>query len=163
MTFGYLGGELDTGVSLVDQAIELNPNSVGAWSISGWLRLYLGHHELGIEHQNRAMRLSPRDLYRPDMLAMAGFANLFLGRFDRAERLANEAVQLSINHLPSLRVLACSLAFQGKLDQSGSAARRILSLDPTFRLPAVRELIPLRRPEDLSRYVEGLRLAGIPE
>src|SRR5262249_7680290 len=130
MTFGYLGGELDTGVSLVDQAIELNPNSVGAWSISGWLRLYLGHHELGIEHQNRAMRLSPRDLYRPDMLAMAGFANLFLGRFDRAERLANEAVQLSINHLPSLRVLACSLAFQGKLDQSGSAARRILSLDP---------------------------------
>jgi TolB-like protein len=163
MAFGYLGGELDAGVSLVDQAIELNPNYMGAWSISGWLRLYLGHHELAIEHQNRAMRLSPRDFNRPDMLAMAGFANLFLGRFDTAERLANEAVQLSINHLPSLRVLTCSLAFQGKLDQSGSAARRVLSLDPTFRLPAVRELIPLRRPEDLSRYVEGLRLAGIPE
>ena len=94
---------------------------------------------------------------------MVGTANFFLGRFETAERLASEAVQLTNGHLGTLRLLASSLALQGKLDQAGSVARRILSLDPTFRLSGAGELAPLRRQEDVARLVEGLRLAGIPE
>ncbi len=64
MVLGYLAGELDATASLVDQAVALNPNSAFAWSVSGWLRLYMGHHDLALEHQGRAMRLSPRDPFR---------------------------------------------------------------------------------------------------
>jgi TolB-like protein len=163
LVLGYLARELDAAASLVDQAVELNPNSAFAWSVSGWLRLYMGHHDLAIEHQDRAMRLSPRDPSRRIMVSMMGTANFFLGRYEAAERLASEAAQLTDGHLPTLRLLAVSLALQGKLDQAGSVARRILGLDPSFRCSWVGDLIPLRRPEDLALYVEGLRLAGIPE
>jgi len=163
MVFAYLGRELDAAASLADQAVELNPNCAFAWSVSGWVRLYMGHHDIAIEHQNRAMRLSPRDPSRRIMISMMGTANLFLGRFEAAERLASEAAQLTSDNLATLRLLACSLALQGKLDQARSVARRILSLDPTFRLLGAGELMPLRRPEDSARFVEGLRLAGIPE
>ncbi|MBR0717790.1 winged helix-turn-helix domain-containing protein [Bradyrhizobium liaoningense] len=163
LVLGLLAGELDAAASLVDQAVSLNPNSAFAWSVSGWLRLYMGYHELAIEHQNRAMRLSPRDPNRRIMISMLGAANFYLGRFETAERLTSEAVQLTNGHLATLRLLACCLAHQGKLDQAGSVARRMLSLDPGFRLPGAGEFVPLRRKEDLALYIEGLRLAGIPE
>jgi TolB-like protein len=162
LVLGYLVGELDAAAPLVDQAVELNPNSAFAWSVSGWLRLYMGNHELAIEHQNRAIRLSPRDPNRRIMISMLGAANLYLGRFETAEQFASEAVQLTNGHLATLRLFACSLAHQGKLDQARSVGRRILSLDPTFRLSGASQLAPLRK-EDLALLVEGLRLAGIPE
>jgi tetratricopeptide (TPR) repeat protein len=163
LVLGYLAGELDAAASLVDQAVALNPNSAFAWSVSGWLRLYMGYHDLALEHQSRAMRLSPRDPNRQIMISMMGAANFYLGRFETAERLASEAVQLTDGHLATLRLLACCLAHQGKLDQAESVARRILSLDPAFRLSGAGQLTPLRRKEDLALLVEGLRLAGIPE
>ncbi|OKO88373.1 CadC-family transcriptional regulator [Bradyrhizobium sp. NAS80.1] len=163
LVFGYLAGELDAAASLIDQAVELNPNSAFAWSVSGWLRLYMGAHELAIEHQNRAMRLSPRDPSRRIMISMMSAANFFLGRFEIAERIASEAVQLTNGHLPTLRMFAASLAMQGKRAQAEPVARRILSLDPTFRLSGIGDLIPLRRQEDLALYIEAMRLAGIPE
>jgi tetratricopeptide (TPR) repeat protein len=163
LVLGYLAGELHAAASLVDQAVDVNPNSAFAWSVSGWLRHYLGSHELAIEHQNRALRLSPRDPSRRIMISMMGAANFCLGRFETAERIANEAAQLTNNHLATLRLLACSLAMQGKLDQAGSVAHRILSLDPTFRLSGVGDLRPFPRQEDLALFVEGLRRAGIPE
>lgn len=41
---GYLAGELESGIAHVDRAILLNPNLAFAWSVSGYLRMYLGEH-----------------------------------------------------------------------------------------------------------------------
>ena len=38
-----------------------------------------------------------------------------------------------------------------------------LELDPALRVSNLPDVIPLRRPEDLARYIEGLRKAGLPE
>ena len=53
---------LKTGSPYVDRAILLNPNLALAWSVSGWLRAYLGEHADAIERLERAIRLSPLDL-----------------------------------------------------------------------------------------------------
>jgi hypothetical protein len=36
-------------------------------------------------------------------------------------------------------------------------------LDPGFRVSSVKDYLPFRRPEDLARYEDGLRKAGLPE
>jgi hypothetical protein len=36
-------------------------------------------------------------------------------------------------------------------------------VDPELRAANVHELAPFRRPEDVRRYVDGLRQAGLPE
>jgi hypothetical protein len=51
----------------------------------------------------------------------------------------------------------------GKLDEAQRAMARVRQLDPTFRISDIKGTTPLRRPEDLARYVEGLRRAGLPE
>jgi len=40
---------------------------------------------------------------------------------------------------------------------------RLRRLDPALRISHVRDILPLRRAKDFSRWVEGLRLAGLPE
>jgi hypothetical protein len=36
-------------------------------------------------------------------------------------------------------------------------------LDPTIKLSNLKDLHPFRRPEDFAHWVEGLRIAGLPE
>jgi len=62
-----------------------------------------------------------------------------------------------------LRVLAASMALAGKLEEAREAAVRLMQLVPALRVSHVKELIPIRRPDDLARLEEGLRLAGLPE
>jgi hypothetical protein len=40
---------------------------------------------------------------------------------------------------------------------------RARQLDPSLRTSNLQILFPFRRPEDLARLAEGLRLAGLPE
>jgi hypothetical protein len=40
---------------------------------------------------------------------------------------------------------------------------RLRPLDPGARVSTIRQRDPLRRPEDLTKLAEGLRLAGLPE
>jgi hypothetical protein len=44
-----------------------------------------------------------------------------------------------------------------------TAAARIRQVDPAFRVSALKDLIPLRRPAGLLRFSDGLRQAGLPE
>src|SRR5262245_44076091 len=54
-------GDLDSGVAFIDRALSLDPNLARGWYASGWVRVYRGEPELAIDHQARAMRLSPLD------------------------------------------------------------------------------------------------------
>jgi hypothetical protein len=51
----------------------------------------------------------------------------------------------------------------GRTEQAQKAITRLRQLDPAFRVSDIKRLVTLRRPEDLARYEEGLRLAGLPE
>ena len=39
----------------------------------------------------------------------------------------------------------------------------LTELDPALRLSNLKDVTPLRRPEDFNRLAEGLRKAGLPE
>jgi hypothetical protein len=41
--------------------------------------------------------------------------------------------------------------------------QHLRSLDPSLRVSNLRDWLPIHRPEDLARFADGLRLAGLPE
>jgi hypothetical protein len=59
-------------------------------------------------------------------------------------------------------VAACN-ALAGRLDQARKAMTRLRQIDPALRVSDLRRMFPFRRPEDIARYEEGLRKAGLPE
>jgi TolB-like protein/class 3 adenylate cyclase len=159
----FVVGDLDDGAACIDRALALNPNLAAAWSVSGRVRIYLGEHEVALEHLVHSMRLSPRDQLMFLTQNGIAFVHLFAGRYDEASSWAEKALRENPNYYPALRVLAASNALGGRLEEAQKVMARLRSAHPTLRVSDLRDLPPLRRPEDAARYVEGMRKAGLPE
>jgi TolB-like protein len=160
---GFVVGELDAAATFADRALVLNPNLAGAWYASGWTRLWLGELDVAINHFACAMRLSPLDPHTIAMQAGTAFAHLVAGRYDEALSWAEKALWEQTNFATTLRVAAASYALAGRLVEARKAMARLRELDPAFCVSNVKDWVPFRRSEHLTRLVDGLRKAGLPE
>jgi hypothetical protein len=73
------------------------------------------------------------------------------------------ALQDSADYQPGLRIAAASNAMAGRPEQAHKAVARLRLLNPTLRVSTLKDVVGYRRAEDLLRYEEGLRQAGLPE
>ena len=160
----YVAGELDAGVAFIDRALLLNPNLATAWIVSGWVRVWLGEPEVAIEHLARATRLSPLDPLTNRTRTTTAHAHFFAGRYDEASSWAAMALREWPDYQTALRIAAASYALAGRAEDAKSARERLQKLDPQLRISNLEdELGPYHRPQDVVRYVEGLRAAGLPD
>ena len=159
----FVVGDLNAAATFIDRALVLNPNLVGAWYASGWIRVYLGEPEIAIKHFAHAMRLSPLDPHIIAMQAGTAFAHLLAGRYDEASSWAEMALWEQTNYLTTILVAAASNALAGRLAEAQKSIARLRELDPALRLSNVKDWGPFRRQEDLARFKNGLRKAGLPE
>jgi TolB-like protein/tetratricopeptide (TPR) repeat protein len=156
--------DLELGAALIDRALVLNSNLAEAWHYGGWVKTYLGEPEAALERFARAMRLSPLDPRVTGMRAGTAHAHFFLGRYDEAASWAAMALQDNPDYHPGLRIAAASNAMAGRPEQAHKAMARLRQLNPALRVSTLKDMRgPYRRAEDLSRYEEGLRRAGLPE
>src|SRR6266478_2224802 len=155
---------LEVGAALIDRALGLNSNSAEAWNFGGWVKNFLGEPEAALERFARAMRLNPVDPRMSSMRAGTAFAHFFLGRYDEAASWAAMALQDNPDFQAGLRIAATSNAMAGRPEQAHKAMARLRQLNPALRVSTLNDVRgPYRRAEDVSRYEEGLRRAGLPE
>jgi adenylate cyclase len=160
----FIVRDLEVGAGLIDRALVLNSNLAEAWNFGGWAKLWLGEPETAIERFARAMRLSPLDPWLMGMRAGTAYAHFFLGRYDEAASWAATALQDNPDYQPGLRIAAASNAMAGRPEQAHKALARLRQLNPALRVSNLKDVVgPFRRAEDLARYGEGLRQAGLPE
>ena len=159
----YLGGDLENGVELIDRALEQSPNLASAMIYSGWVRTFLGDQETAIEHFMRSMRLSPLDPFIVSSYAGVAFAHLLAGRPGEAASWAEKAFQKRPNFFFAIVVRAAAEALCGRSKSAHEAMTRVRERDPTLRVSNLKELEPLRRPEQLAIWMDGMRKAGLPE
>lgn len=156
-------GDLDEGKVLTDRALALNPNSAWAWLYSGWIRVWLGESEAAIDRVSRALRLNPTDPHSWSMYSVLAHAHFFAGRYTDALSWTEMAIREKPDFLLPHYIAAASNALAGRLADARRAIGRVRQLDPSLHASNLQFLFPLRRPEDLARLAEGLRLAGLPE
>jgi tetratricopeptide (TPR) repeat protein len=109
------------------------------------------------------MRLSPLDPRLMGMRAGTAYAHFLLGRYDEAPSWAAMALQDNPDYTPGLRIAAASNAMAGRLDEAHKAVARLRQLNPALRVSTLKNVVGPWRAEDLSRYEEALRQAGLPE
>lgn len=159
----HLAGDVDGGIALLDRARLLNPNLAPAWFLGGILRALRGEADAAIKDLTHAVRLSPLD---PEMFRMQvgmALAHFFAGRFDPAADWAEKALRNLPCLLASVALIAASHALSGRMDKAKQAMQRLHELDPSLRVSNLKDWLPIQRSEDLKRFADGLRLAGLPE
>jgi TolB-like protein len=159
----YVVSEFEAGTLFIDRALRLNPNLASAWFSSCWLRVWIGEPEITAKHFAQFMKMSPLDPLMPDAQSANAFAHIFCGRYNEASALAEQALQESPNLHPALRASAVSHALAGRVEQAQRAMSHLRHIDPALRVSNLKELTPLRRPQDMARYSEGMRKAGLPD
>jgi tetratricopeptide (TPR) repeat protein len=109
------------------------------------------------------MRLSPLDPWVTRMRSGIAWAHFFLGRYDEAALWAAMALQDNADYQPALRIDAASNAMAGRLEQAHKSVARMRQLNPTLCVSTLKDVRGPWRADDLARYEEGLRRAGLPE
>ena len=155
--------DAEAGAAMIDRALTLNPNITAAWLVGGWTKIYLGESNKAIGYFERAIRLNPLDPLIARMQTGIAAAQFLAGQYQEAAVSAENGLRQHPNDLPLLRVAAASHALAGQMMDAEKHMGRIRHLDPTLRLSRVAALAPCRRADDVSRYVEGMRRAGLPE
>jgi adenylate cyclase len=163
IALAYVVGDLEDAAAFTDRALLLNPNLAWAWLFSGWVRAFLGEPDVAIEHQARAMRLSPLDPTLYNMQTGTALAHLLAGRHDDASSWSVRAFRDEPNYVLAGAVVAAANALSGRLEEARQAMERLRQINPALRISSVNDLYPLRRQEDRAKLVEGLRKAGLPE
>ena len=156
--------DLGVGMGLIDRALMLNSNLAEAWRCSGWMKIWLGDPKLAIEHFARATRLSPLGRWLVDIQSGIAHAHFFLGRYDEAASWAAMALQDNPVFQAGVRISAASNAMAGRPEEAHETVVGLQRLNSTLRVSNLKQVLgPYRRAEDLTRYEEGLRKAGLPE
>jgi TolB-like protein len=159
----YVGGELDIGGAHVDRALKLNPNLATAWFTDAWVTIWRGEPEIALRHFVHVTRLSPFEPMMSLIKSSIMFAQFLSGEYEAACTLAEQVCQeIPYLHL-GLRASAASFALGGRIDQAKTTMQRLRQHDPLLRVADLKELLPFRRPQDLAKCENALRLAGLPE
>jgi tetratricopeptide (TPR) repeat protein len=159
----YLAKDSETAAAYIDRARVLNPNLASAWLASGWVRFHLGDPDTAIVHFAQAMRLSPLDQFMYSMQTGMACAQFSAGRSDEAALWADRALRENPVWHPALITAAASHAVAGRIAHAQMLIARSRELDPAFSISRFADTIPLARPEDLARFAEGFRKAGLPD
>jgi len=158
-----LVGDIEDGDAFIERALELNPNLAWAWLYRGWVKATIGDADRAIECIARAKRLSPHDPQDLSIQLAMAFAHFIAGRYGESLACAQAAVRLR----PNVQIANCLAATSAALGDQPAEARkameRLLRLNPSLRVADTLVTRKIRRPEDIARWTNGLRQAGLPE
>ncbi len=159
----YSAKDYDTALSAIERSLQLNPNSAQGYTGGGWVNAHAGRPLVAIEHFHRAMRLSPLDPEKGIALSGIGMSYLMLEQFEDALSWGERALREMPGYGSSHRVVICALVGLGRADEARGAAGRLLEAFPTYTVTLQREINPWRDTAFAERYLQALRLAGVPD
>lgn len=146
----------------LSRAIELSPNFALAHAGLGYALACGGQPENGLQSLERAKQLSPLDpflaVYGPVVRYMALFA---LGRYEETIAVCRCAAARYPNHAGARRLMTVSLGLLDKIDQANESLVQTLALQPGLSSDHVINATVYARESDRSRFLLGLRKAGL--
>jgi TolB-like protein/predicted Zn-dependent protease len=155
--------DLPRARELVRHSLDLNPNSAIALAIAAEIETCLGNSHEALELLFRAVRLSPRDPRGWFITSKMTWAYFVQGQFDEAVSAAKNVLNQNPQSAYALRILAASLAKQGRLNDAAEAIREALNIEPQLTLTKLRARKMFIQEDIWRDYATALRLTGLPE
>jgi signal transduction histidine kinase/TolB-like protein/CheY-like chemotaxis protein len=159
----FLQKQAKEALWLHERAIQLNPNFALAWCYSGLAHSYLGQHTEAISRIERAQHLSPHDPHSFFFDMAMVMPLLLTGDYETAARLARRARDAHPGLSSTYKGLLAALGHLRARREAAAVRQALFKLEPYFSIQDATARSPLLVARDLKLYVDGLRLAGIPE
>lgn len=144
-------------------ALKLNPNSVDATSSLGMSCVFTHDFEVAEANLNKALELSPKSPFNQFARIHLSFMHFFKGEYQRSREVAEECLAENPDFPTGHRVIAAAEGQLGNLDAAADALRKFNKLIPNETITQTLATVMFINQDDMDRYAEGLRRAGMPE
>lgn len=151
--------EHEKAIDEAKRAIALNPNSADAYSMLGFILALSDRPVEGIGFCKKAIRLNP--VPPSYYFVTLGFAYLVAGQYEEAIEAYNKTVKKQSNFIVAHILLAGTYSLMGREKDAHEAALEVLKIDPEFSLRNLAKASPMKNQDELKRYIEALRKAGL--
>jgi serine/threonine protein kinase len=145
----------------IQKAIDIAPSYADAYGLLALINNYLGNAEAAIRLINKAKLLNP--YYSWDYPYNLGRAYYTLGKYEKATKLLEEALNRNPNARVARQVLAANYAALGMQDEAEWQVDQLLTENPTLSISFMNNEIPLQNEQLKKSYFDHLRQAGLPE
>ena len=142
-------------------AIRLNPSFAMA---HGWLSLVLGYSgqpDEGLSTVDRALGLSPNDPFAALYDTCKAINHFARGEYTEMVVACRAGLRERPEHVGAHRMLTVALAYLGRDEEAAAAFADTKRLQPDISLDWACAYAPFADLQDLNRYVDGLRRAGM--
>ncbi|UVC14293.1 BTAD domain-containing putative transcriptional regulator [Mesorhizobium onobrychidis] len=157
-------GDQDRAAAYVEKALALDPNSAWAWARFGWIEIFRDHPKTARECFERALALSPFDLLEHNFRAGIAVTYGLEGDYALAAKLTQRMLDKNPQLTWAYRQLASFSASAGDLPTASDAIAKLRAANPRVSIAVMKTSHPLRHiPRLFDMFVEGWRLAGLPE
>ena len=163
----WLIGQHDAAIKECEFVIRLNPNYAFAIGVLGIVHAYSGadSYESAVQNLEKAIRLSPNDPWLQYYLAQRGTAEFYIGNYDAALEWHQKAAQRNPDFAAAHRWIAATSALKGDSERARAEMKEIVRLEPQLTIAAYTRMKKqlYKYEKDFEKYIEGLRVAGLPE
>ena len=159
----YMRRAYDAAFRELKTALELNPSLALAHYGLGATLVFSGRAEEGIPYLTAAIRLSPHDPNMGSFLVRLADAAYFLKRYEEAAEWAQRALQQPNFQWSRYTVLIAALAQLGRLDEAKNCIQELRIKRPNTTIAFVRETHLFGDTASFAHYLDGLRMAGLPD
>jgi Flp pilus assembly protein TadD len=157
------GRGTDEAVRHFGATLDLNPNFSTAAGFVGFAQFLDGRSEEALGSFERAMRISPRDPFNSFFFVGIAGARYQQGGFAEAADWARQAVQLRPGFIAGYRILCASLARAGRLEEAKTVLATLQRMAPGMSVASLRQSLPYTNQRTMENFLDGLRLAGLPD
>jgi tetratricopeptide (TPR) repeat protein len=163
--FGHLasGHRFRCRLGSISRALSLNPSCAAAFYWGAHIHGFSGDLAVAEDYANRALRLSPFDPVSFNAYLSLGCVRVRQRRVDDAAVFFAKAVQINPRFSSLYALQIAALTMIGRADEAKSVVKRLLDLEPNFRIRPLIASVVFLHPELLNWIAEGLRKAGLPE
>jgi TolB-like protein/Tfp pilus assembly protein PilF len=165
ISLAILIGETDEGLALIERSLQLNPNSAGAWMVSGMVRAYANDIAVGVTHFERSIQLNPLDPLVYITWYGVAFAHFVAERYDESSAWLDRSLRSLPTYLPAMRLKIAICGLQGHMQDGEKWRERLLAIVPDTTISKLRPHYEpsIRSPDCRARLLSGLRAVGLPE
>src|SRR5262245_11392235 len=163
LTVLHIDRDFEAASGAIARALSLNESCATALYWGAHIHACSGDPVLAEDYAHRALRLSPFDPFSYEAHVAFTAVRVRQRRYDDAAVRIAKAVQANPGFSVLYAVQAAALALTGRTDEAKIVARRLLEIEPAFRVQAYIAFAGFMVPEALTPLADGLRQAGLPE
>ncbi|WP_295512970.1 adenylate/guanylate cyclase domain-containing protein [uncultured Sulfitobacter sp.] len=148
---------------ICEQALRQSSSDFVTLTLSGWAYIWIGDYSAALDCLHKARKLGGQSPWALSIQGGLALASLQAGDDVGAIGYAKQGLTVTASYSTLHRILAAAYAHQGQTVAAQHSVATALALNPRDSITAINARNIFFESVSTNRYLDGLRMAGMPE